>query len=93
MSMFDKKNLYKTPCPDCGGEVYNDYFGGDCRGNPPVTMIWCKKCKKEFAEKEWAEIEKKAKERVLKKTSPKNRKKKSMAPRKKKPRRSSRKVK
>lgn len=60
MSMFDKSTLCKTRCPDCGGKIYRDYFGGDCRGNPPLTTIWCKKCKKEFTEEEWSEIEKTA---------------------------------
>jgi len=60
MSMFDKESPYKTPCPDCGGEVYRDYFGGDCRGDPSVTTIWCKKCEREFTEEEWDKIEKAA---------------------------------
>ena len=57
MSMFDKTTVCKTPCPDCDGKVYRDYFGGDCRGNPPETTFRCKGfCKRDFSEKEWKGI-------------------------------------
>lgn len=78
MGINDRTVLCKAPCPDCGGKVCEEYFFGDCRGNPPVTTIWCKKCKREFSKKEWEKIEKKAKEGKVKK-------KPSMKPKAKKP--------
>lgn len=57
MSVFDRETVCKTPCPDCGGKIFRDYFGGDCRGNPPETTFCCKGfCKRNFSEKEWKNI-------------------------------------
>ena len=54
MSACDERSIYKTPCPDCGGEVEYWYFDGDCRGNPSSSGINCKgKCKKSFTKEEW----------------------------------------
>ncbi len=61
--------IYKTPCPSCGGRVSQFWWGSDCRGNSggcdPIT---CNKCKRTFNDRRWSkiaakEIAKKAKER------------------------------
>ena len=57
MSVSDRWGTYKTPCPNCGGEVEYWFFGGDCRGNGPSGGIACKgKCKREFTVPEWGAI-------------------------------------
>jgi hypothetical protein len=57
MSALDEERVYKTPCPECGGEVEHWFFGSDCRGNESSSGIQCKNCKKEFTPAEWAMVE------------------------------------
>src|SRR3989344_5026624 len=56
---MDKQGTYKTPCPDCGGEVKYWFVSADCRGNDAVRGIQCQGCTRAFTHEEWEDAEKK----------------------------------
>ena len=45
--------IYKTPCPNCKGQVEYLYFGADCRGNDSSMSLRCLGCKRDFTMAEW----------------------------------------
>ena len=51
--MGSRSGAYKTPCPNCEGEVKYFWYDSDCRGNPGGGGIQCKQCEREFTVKEW----------------------------------------
>lgn len=54
MPVGDAWGTYATPCPNCGGKVKYEFYGADCRGNPPSGSIYCSgKCKRKFTMAEW----------------------------------------
>lgn len=57
MGMFDRRGVYGTSCPFCGGEVEYWYFDLACRGDSSPSGIQCKQCLSEFSEEEWKKAE------------------------------------
>ena len=51
MYLTDEHRVYKTPCPDCNGEVEYWFFV-----SAGTAGTQCKGCKKEYTQTEWEKI-------------------------------------